>query len=102
MGRSIESSGLRGLPGLFLISIERHDGTTITAVSSEGACPTPPPCAHACRGVLTREVEVLQVDDVLWFAGERSAVSTLRRIPGLEETDDTQVHKLKVRLLDRR
>ena len=61
-GQTIEAAGLRGLPGLFLIALERGDGTVVHAVGSEA---------------------VLAINDTLWFAGERSAVSTLRRIPGI-------------------
>jgi len=60
-GVRIQQAGLRNLPGLFLISIER-DGNTITAVSSD---------------------EVIRVNDRLTFTGVVSTIVDLQRIRGL-------------------
>eukprot|EP00924_Labyrinthula_sp_SR-Ha-C_P010325 snap_masked-scaffold_23-processed-gene-3.17-mRNA-1 protein AED:0.05 eAED:0.05 QI:0/0/0/0.66/1/1/3/0/1013 len=82
VGQTINSAGLRGLPGLFVIALERQ-GKFIHAVSSK---------------------EVLEKGDILWFIGEREAVSTLRRIPGLESPAhvSSQVQKLKLLNVERR
>eukprot|EP00511_Aplanochytrium_stocchinoi_P006177 CAMPEP_0204833982 /NCGR_PEP_ID=MMETSP1346-20131115/18457_1 /ASSEMBLY_ACC=CAM_ASM_000771 /TAXON_ID=215587 /ORGANISM="Aplanochytrium stocchinoi, Strain GSBS06" /LENGTH=870 /DNA_ID=CAMNT_0051966949 /DNA_START=402 /DNA_END=3011 /DNA_ORIENTATION=+ len=80
-GQTIEAAGLRGLPGLFLIALEREDGTIFHAVGSDA---------------------ILNKNDTLWFAGERSSVATLRRIPGLVSPNSDQVNKLKVNKLERR
>lgn len=58
---SIESAGLRGLPQLFLVEIERETGKRIPAAAPE---------------------EVLYGGDVLWFAGVLESVASLRKIPG--------------------
>jgi len=71
---------LRGLPGLFLIAIEHVNGEIDHVVGPDA---------------------VLQKMDLLWFIGERQAVSTLRRIPGLEAPDN-QVQKLRVNHVQRR
>jgi di/tricarboxylate transporter len=71
VGKSIEQAGLRQLPGLYLIEIER-DQQILTAV---------PP--H----------ERLQGDDRLVFAGVVDSVIDLQRIPGLKPATD-QIVKL--------
>ncbi|GBG28342.1 Sodium/sulfate cotransporter 1 [Hondaea fermentalgiana] len=80
VGQTVESAGLRGLPGLFLVAVEHSDGTVEHVVGPE---------------------MVLAANDMLWFAGEREAVATLRRIPGLHPPD-TQAQKLKVQPVQRR
>lgn len=60
-GITIEAAGLRGLPQLFLVEIERATGKKIAAVSPQ---------------------EVLHGGDVLWFAGVLESVASLRKIPG--------------------
>jgi di/tricarboxylate transporter len=70
-GKSVEEAGLRQLPGLFLIEIDRA-GQIIPAVSSH---------------------EVLQTGDRLVFAGILDSVVDLQRIRGLVPATD-QVFKL--------
>ncbi|KAA6184334.1 SLC13 family permease [Thiohalocapsa marina] len=70
-GKSIEAAGLRQLPGLFLVEIER-DGQIMPAVSSQ---------------------EVLRAGDRLIFAGIVDSVIDLHRIRGLVPAT-TQVFKL--------
>ena len=79
-GLTIEAAGLRGLPGLFLVAIERSSGVVEHAVGPDAT---------------------LYVDDCLWFAGDRTAIGTLRRIPGLESADN-QLKKLKADKTTRR
>lgn len=69
--RSIESAGLRQLPGLYLVEVER-DGHSMVAVGP-----------HV----------VLRANDVLVFAGVVESVVDLRRIKGLVPATD-QVNKL--------
>jgi di/tricarboxylate transporter len=71
VGRSVEEAGLRQLPGLFLVEIDR-DGQVIPAVSSE---------------------EVLQAGDRLVFAGILDSVVDLQRTRGLIPATN-QVFKL--------
>lgn len=80
VGKTIEAAGLRGLPDVFLVAIERASGETLHAVSPS---------------------EVLQDGDVLWFSGGTEAVITLRKIPGLKQVDN-QVDKLTAHVLERR
>ena len=70
-GKSIEAAGLRQLPGLFLVEIERQ-GQIIPAVSSQ---------------------ELLQVGDRLVFAGIIDSVMDLQQTRGLLPATD-QVFKL--------
>ncbi len=71
VGQGIEEAGLRQLPGLFLVEIDR-DGHTLPAVSSQ---------------------ERLQANDRLIFAGVRDSVVDLQQIRGLVPATD-QVFKL--------
>ena len=71
IGKSIEDAGLRQLPGLYLVEIERH-GQPIAAVSPH---------------------ERLQGGDRLVFAGIVDSVIDLQRIRGLKPATD-QVFKL--------
>jgi di/tricarboxylate transporter len=73
IGKSIENAGLRQLPGLFLIEIERGE-QVIAAVSSE---------------------EILQANDRLVFAGILDSVMDLQRTRGLIPATN-QVFKLNV------
>lgn len=70
-GKSIEAAGLRQLPGMFLVEINR-DGNVMTAVSPR---------------------EVLQANDRLIFAGDVRSVVDLKNIHGLRVADN-QVFKL--------
>lgn len=73
VGKSIEDAGLRQLPGLFLIEIERGE-QVMAAVSSE---------------------EILQANDRLVFAGILDSVMDLQRTRGLIPATD-QVFKLNL------
>ncbi len=66
VGKTVESAGLRHLPGLFLIEIDRN-GDIIGPV-----CPE----------------TVIQADDRLVFTGIVSSILTLQKIPGLEPVAD--------------
>ncbi|MEE8060116.1 MAG: SLC13 family permease [Pseudomonadales bacterium] len=70
-GQSIEEAGLRQLPGMYLVEIDR-DGRLITAVSPH---------------------EVLRGGDHLVFAGDVSSVVDLKNIHGLKVAEQ-QVFKL--------
>jgi di/tricarboxylate transporter len=71
VGLSIHDAGLRGLPGLYLIEIDR-DGAILSAVSAN---------------------IVLQAEDRLIFAGVVESVVDLQRISGLRLATD-QVYKM--------
>ncbi len=66
IGQNVEEAGLRQLPGLFLVEIDRSS-RTITPVGPD---------------------EVLQADDRLVFAGVVSTIVDLQRIPGLVAVDE--------------
>jgi di/tricarboxylate transporter len=67
VGQKVERAGLRNLPGLFLIEIDR-DGEIITPVTPE---------------------DVLHVGDRLVFTGVVSTIVDLEKIPGLVPAADT-------------
>ncbi len=66
IGKSIEQAGLRHLPGLFLIEIDRHD-ETITPVTPQ---------------------DVIYEGDRLVFTGVVQTIADLERIPGLVPAAD--------------
>jgi len=66
VGKSIESAGLRHLPGMYLMEINRN-GNVIPAVGSD---------------------TILQAKDQLVFVGIVNSVVDLQRIPGLEPAID--------------
>lgn len=69
VGQSVEEAGLRQLPGLFLVEIDR-DGRTITPVAPD---------------------ETIEARDRLVFAGVVSTIVDLQRIPGLvPDTEDEE------------
>lgn len=72
VGSTIEGAGLRHLPGLYLVEIER-DGETLAAVSPETK---------------------LRVGDILVFVGVLESVVDLRKIRGLAPAADDQVRKI--------
>ncbi|RMG33415.1 MAG: SLC13 family permease [Planctomycetota bacterium] len=67
-GKTIEAAGLRHLPGMFLVEIERR-GEILAAVAPD---------------------EKLQANDRLVFVGIVDSVVDLRRIPGLRPAEDHQ------------
>ncbi len=67
IGQTVQQAGLRGLPGLYLMEIERQDGS-ITAVDPE---------------------ERLRAGDRLVFTGVVSTIVDLQKVPGLRPQSDT-------------
>ena len=115
-----DQAGLRKLPGLFLVSVERPrfpasaddgvpgdkasetvEGAPVASVSvatreppgpSSPAAPSPLSSTQA----LDPESDVLREDDVLWYAGNAQAIASVRKIPGLAPIESAdQVDKLK-------
>jgi len=87
IGKSAIESGLRTLPKLFLVSIER-------GVFDEN---------NVLKEELTIDVsEALAPGDILWYAGAAVAVSSLRKIPGLTTLGSDQASKLSSSNQERR
>ena len=87
IGKSAIESGLRTLPKLFLVSIER-------GVFDEN---------NVLKEELTIDVtEELAPGDILWYAGAAVAVSSLRKIPGLTTLGSDQASKLSSSNQERR
>ncbi|EGD83649.1 TrkA-C [Salpingoeca rosetta] len=68
-GKTVLEAGLRSLPGLFLIQIERENGVIVTAPS--------PDC-------------ILQGGDKLFFAGKVDSVLSLSQVRGLRLAEDDE------------
>uniref|UniRef100_A0A061S8X4 Sodium sulfate co-transporter n=1 Tax=Tetraselmis sp. GSL018 TaxID=582737 RepID=A0A061S8X4_9CHLO len=80
-GKTIQQAGLRGLPGLFLVAIDRVSGETLHAVNPQ---------------------TVLEIGDVLWFSGDLEAIASLRKVAGLRHQEDRQQAKIGVEAIHRR
>lgn len=78
VGQTVEEAGLRHLPGLFLVEIDR-DGRTLTPVAPD---------------------EVIEAGDRLVFAGVVATIVDLQRIPGLvPDTEEPPASDLRDRRL---
>lgn len=95
IGKTAVDSGLRSLPGLFLVSIERTRASTAASTSAIGEAP-------ADRTTVIDPSEPLEANDVMWYAGGAAAIASLRRVPGLAPYSSDQVDKLAVSSHDRR
>lgn len=95
IGKTAVESGLRALPGLFLVSIERTRSSAGTSNGGDTGVP-------ADRTTVIDPSEPLEANDVMWYAGGASAIASLRRIPGLAPYSSDQVEKLEVSSHDRR
>mmetsp|Transcript_84289 Transcript_84289/g.233613 ORF Transcript_84289/g.233613 Transcript_84289/m.233613 type:complete len:1193 (+) Transcript_84289:75-3653(+) len=99
-GQTVSASGLRNVPGLFLVSHERSS-------CGAGAEDTPASMG-AGQGDGGQALQVLPPEeplgsgDVLWFAGSASAIADLRKVPGLEPFEERQVRKVDAHLHERR
>ena len=87
--QTVEDAGLRGLPGLFLVAIERIDRTILHAVSPK---------------------EIIQSGDVLWFAiiskdnssaSRVKAAEILNGIVGLRMSEQKQQDDVSNKIFDR-
>ena len=108
--KTADEAGLRQLPGLFLVSIERHrdanaesateETSTNVSVSIDASATDATTKTGGVSSTFTKKEETnqkdvssvtvvdpsddaLREDDVLWYAGNANAVSSLRKIPGL-------------------
>mmetsp|Transcript_26277 Transcript_26277/g.73697 ORF Transcript_26277/g.73697 Transcript_26277/m.73697 type:complete len:203 (+) Transcript_26277:2197-2805(+) len=81
IGKTVQGAELRGLPGLFLVAIDRADGEAIHAVAPD---------------------TILKTGDVLWFSGDLESISALRKMAGLRHQDDDQSVKLGIQAIHRR
>ena len=110
--KTADEGGLRSLPGLFLVSIERQRseasnrgangasttaGTSPEAGASEGASTINPKV-----DIVDPSDDPLEADDVLWYAGNASSIAMIRKVPGLAPYSSDQVDKLDVNSQERR
>lgn len=80
VGKTISGAGLRGIPGLFLVSVQRSDGAAFDSHD------------HSLR---------ILAGDELVFAADLKSITLLSRFPGLVLSEQPQVEKLGVDILDR-
>jgi len=97
IGKTAVEVGLRTLPGLFLVSIERSHSSAMASATTGIDVKVP-----VDRTTVIDPSEPLEANDVMWYAGGATAIPSLRRIPGLAPYSSDQVKKLEVDSHDRR
>ncbi|KAG2448929.1 hypothetical protein HYH02_006277 [Chlamydomonas schloesseri] len=80
VNKTVSSAGLRGIPGLFVLSVDRADGTSVEA---------------------SDYLYKIQPDDTIWIATDIGAVGFLSKFPGLELVQQEQVDKTGTSILYR-
>ncbi|KXZ43508.1 hypothetical protein GPECTOR_88g451 [Gonium pectorale] len=78
--KTVSNAGLRGIPGLYVLSVDRADGTTVDATDYQYK---------------------LQMDDTLWIAADIAAIGFLSKFPGLQLVQQNQVDKTTTSVLYR-
>eukprot|EP00931_Biecheleriopsis_adriatica_P045305 TRINITY_DN25968_c0_g1_i2.p1 TRINITY_DN25968_c0_g1~~TRINITY_DN25968_c0_g1_i2.p1 ORF type:complete len:843 (+),score=141.41 TRINITY_DN25968_c0_g1_i2:53-2530(+) len=94
IGQTVTSTGLKSVPGLFLVSHERIKGDrqSAAAAAETGEAEL---ATVECEATQTLSPEeTIASGDVLWFAGSASAVRDLRKVPGLEALENQHVEKV--------
>mmetsp|Transcript_1987 Transcript_1987/g.5008 ORF Transcript_1987/g.5008 Transcript_1987/m.5008 type:complete len:991 (+) Transcript_1987:265-3237(+) len=81
VGKTIQQAGLRGLPGLFLVAIDRANGESLHAVEPS---------------------TLLEAGDCLWFSGDVEAIGGLRKVAGLRHQEEYQAEKIGIEAIHRR
>ena len=109
--KTADEAGLRQLPGLFLVSIERHRSASTAVQLVPATAPhvpvtvsipdQPASLNKQFENQSTDQVDIvdpgddaLQEDDVLWYAGNANSIASVRKIPGLAPYSNDQVDKL--------
>jgi TrkA-C domain len=72
IGKTITGAGLRGIPGLFTMSIERSTGESVDCSDYN---------------------QKLEEGDTIWFAADTGSINFLTRFQGLELVQQEQVDK---------
>ncbi|EFJ39566.1 hypothetical protein VOLCADRAFT_70819, partial [Volvox carteri f. nagariensis] len=80
VGKTVSAAGLRGIPGLYVLSVDRADGSSVEA---------------------NDYLYKIQPDDIIWIAAEVAAVGFLSKFPGLELVQQEQVDKTGTSILYR-
>ncbi|PNW77626.1 hypothetical protein CHLRE_10g445000v5 [Chlamydomonas reinhardtii] len=80
VNKTVSAAGLRGIPGLFVLSVDRADGSSVEA---------------------SDYLYKIQPDDTIWIATDIGAVGFLAKFPGLELVQQEQVDKTGTSILYR-
>jgi len=96
--KSAEGSGLTSIPGLVLVSIERPL-PQLTAVETmtqqEVKSRADAEGDESDRAQVIQMDEPLEAGDILWFAGSASALTEVRKVPGLVSNLKEKISKLE-------
>ncbi|KAG2432791.1 hypothetical protein HXX76_008526 [Chlamydomonas incerta] len=80
VNKTVTAAGLRGVPGLFVLSVDRADGSSVDA---------------------SDYLYKIQPGDTIWLAADVGAVGFLSKFPGLELVQQEQVDKTGTSILYR-
>ena len=102
--KTIVENGIYKIPGVTIVSIERptaHRTATNALISSPTASVVSQLQneGHACTTI--DPDEPLQDGDILWFAGDASSVGDLRKVPGLESPEKSEIKQMNDNVHDR-
>ncbi|KAG2495414.1 hypothetical protein HYH03_006361 [Edaphochlamys debaryana] len=78
--KTVSAAGLRGVPGMFVLSVDKADGTSVDS---------------------SDYLYKIQTDDTIWIAADVAAVRFLSKFPGLELVQQEQVDKTGTSILYR-
>lgn len=79
-GKTLSGAGLRGVPGLYIIALDRETGERIENID------------HHVK---------IETGDTLWFAADIAAVTFLSKFNGLQLVQQDQIEKTKVKMIYR-
>jgi hypothetical protein len=118
VGKTVSGAGLRGIPGLYVLRVDRADGTTVDASdylyqiqpvsSADPSASGRAPCtgagvsleAAACRLIAPCcASDPAPQDDTIWVASDLAGVNFLTKFPGLELVQQEQVNKVNGSIL---
>ncbi|KAG2495059.1 hypothetical protein HYH03_006670 [Edaphochlamys debaryana] len=80
VNKTVSAAGLRGIPGLFVLSVDKADGSSVDS---------------------SDYLYKIQPDDTVWIAADVAAVGFLSKFPGLELVQQEQVDKTGTSILYR-
>jgi hypothetical protein len=103
--KNIVESGIAKIPGVNIVSIERpipRGNSNNLVVSSPTASVENQQRRDDFQAYSTIDPdEPLQENDIIWFAGDASAIGDLRKVPGLESPEKDEIKQMNDNVHDR-
>jgi uncharacterized protein with PhoU and TrkA domain len=107
--KTIAENGITNVPGVHVVSIERAvahrnvHNDRVVVISTDSTVSIEEQLQNDGRMYhIIDPDEPLEDGDILWFAGDASAVGDLRKIPGLESTEEGEIKQMNENVHNRR